>query len=131
MKFKYDFGNGESREIEISEEWYDILFALDEEEARNNRKETRRHSSLTGMDYEGEWFAAPDVDVFQEVLCRFTANELQNAMRTLTPCQQELVRRVFLSGESLESIAREEGVTGQAIGNRLAKIYARLKKHLC
>ena len=130
MKFRYVFGNGESREIEVGEEWYDILISLDEENAKNDRTETRRHSSLQGLDYEGGWFAAPDADVFWEVLRRIDAETVRRALPLLTPCQQELVRRVFFLGERISHIASEECVSEAAIRNRLKKIYAKLKKVL-
>ena len=130
MKFRYVFGNGESREIEVGEEWYDILIALDEEEGKNDRRETRRHSSLQGLDYEGEWLAASDADVCLEVLRRIDAETVRRALPMLTPRQQELVRRVFFMDERVSHIAAEEGVGERAIRDRLKRIYKKLQKYL-
>ena len=44
MKIKYEFAT-ETVEIEVSEEWANILIDLDRQEY-NNHKETRRHCSL-------------------------------------------------------------------------------------
>lgn len=55
MKIKYQFAN-ESIEIEVSDDWGNILIGLDRLEYNVNQKETRRHVSLNGMDYEYEIF---------------------------------------------------------------------------
>jgi len=51
MKIKYHF-NTETIEIEVSEEWGEILVELDRQEYNINHKETRRHTSLDAMKYE-------------------------------------------------------------------------------
>ena len=43
MKTKYEFVNGEVVEIEVSEEWAEVLAELDRQEYNNDKKETRRH----------------------------------------------------------------------------------------
>lgn len=129
MQITYHFPD-EDVSIEVPEEWGAILIAFDEAEARSNRAETRRHSSLEGMEYEGEWFAAPNADVLEKILRRIDSEALRRALPMLTSTQQELVRRVFFLGERPSEIAAEEGVTKQAVQRRLNKIYVRLRKFL-
>ncbi|MBC2723228.1 MAG: sigma-70 family RNA polymerase sigma factor, partial [Desulfosporosinus sp.] len=57
-----------------------------------------------------------------------TNESLHNALIRLLPQQQELIKKVFIEGRSMASIAREEGVTAKAIQDRVNKIKRRLKK---
>ena len=45
MKIQYKFAS-ETIEIEVSDEWGEILIDLDRQEYNNDHKETRRHSSI-------------------------------------------------------------------------------------
>lgn len=47
MKIKYQFAD-ETVEIEVSEEWGNVLIEFDRRERNNNRRETRRHESCSG-----------------------------------------------------------------------------------
>lgn len=69
MKIRYEFTNGEISEIEVDESLGELLVELDRQAYNNDHKETRRHTSLDGMEYEGALFAAPD-DPAAEVLRR-------------------------------------------------------------
>lgn len=129
MKIRYEFTNGEISEIEVDESLGELLVELDRQEYNNDHKETRRHTSLDGMEYEGTLFAAPD-DPAAEVLRREDAARLLRAMEALTPSQRELVRRVYFENEKITDIAREEGVDKSAISHRLDRIYKKLKKFL-
>ena len=107
----------------------ELLVELDRQEYNNDHRETRRHTSLDGMDYEGALFAAPD-DPAAELVWKEDATRLWQAMEALSPSQQELVRRVYFKRERVVDIARAEGVSEAAIRNRLNKIYAKIKKLL-
>lgn len=54
--------------------------------------------------------------------------QLQKALKRLLPAQQELIFKVFFCEKSITEIAREEGVTPNAIENRLKRIYRKLKE---
>ena len=62
------------------------------------------------------------------------SKELQHALRSavkeLQPQQQELVRRVFFNNERPSDIAKELGISKQAMNDRLNKIYAVLRKKM-
>ena len=79
MKIRYEFTNGEISEIEVDESLGELLVELDRQAYNNDHKETRRHTSLDGMEYEGALFAAPD-DPAAEVLRREDAARLLRAM---------------------------------------------------
>ena len=56
MKVRYEFVNGEISEIEVDDNLGELLVDFDRQEYNNDHKETRRHTSLDGMEYEGEAF---------------------------------------------------------------------------
>jgi RNA polymerase sigma factor (sigma-70 family) len=129
VKILYQFANGEISEIEVSDELGEILLGLDRQERNNDRRETRRHVSLDGMDYEGGFFSS-DSDTADQVALNMELDALRRAMDTLTPQQRDLVRKVFFDGRSIASIAREEGVTKQSVHERVQRILSRIKKFL-
>ena len=69
MKVRYEFVNGEISEIEVDDNLGELLVDFDRQEYNNDHKETRRHISLDGMEYEGEAFLSP-ADTEEQVLKR-------------------------------------------------------------
>ncbi len=129
MKITYEFVTGEVSEVEVDERLGGMLLDFDREQYNNDQKETRRHFSLDGMDYEGELFASAE-DTEREAVRREDMARLYSAMEALSPAQRELVEKVYFEERKITDIAREEGVSEAAIRNRLKKIYSRLKKFL-
>lgn len=62
MKIKYEFTN-ETVEIEVDEEWGNILVDLNRQEYNINYKETRRHYSLDACQFEGADFAVENEEL--------------------------------------------------------------------
>ena len=85
----------------------------------NNQTETRRHVSLDALNADGNLVAASE-SVEPAEADRY--EDLQRAISKLKPRQRELIRQV--------EIARAEGVSESAIAQRMAAIYARLKRFL-
>ena len=129
MKITYEFVTGEISEVEVDERLGGMLLDLDRQQENNDQKETRRHVSLDGMDYEGELFVSAE-DTEGETERREDMARLYSAMEALSPSQRELVEKVYFEERKITDIAREEGVSEAAIRNRLKKIYSRLKKFL-
>ena len=129
MKITYEFVTGEISEVEVDERLGGMLLDLDRQQYNNEQKETRRHVSLNGMDYEGELFVSAE-DTAGEAERREDAARLLSAMEALSPAQQELVLKVYFNGRSCASIAAEEGVDKSAISHRLERIYKKLRKIL-
>ena len=127
MKTTYEFVTGEISEVEVDERLGGMLLDLDRQQYNNEQKETRRHVSLNGMDYEGELFASAE-DTEKTVEYRDEMTRLYSAMEALSPSQRELVKKVYFEERKITDIAREERVSEAAIRNRLKKIYPRLKK---
>ena len=129
MKITYEFVTGEVSEAEVDERLGGMLLDLDRQQYNNDKKETRRHVSLDGMDYEGELFVSAE-DTEGEAERREDMARLYSAMEALSPSQRELVKKVYFEERKIMDIAAEEGVSEAAIRNRLKKIYSRLKKFL-
>ena len=129
MKIRYEFTNGEISEIEVDESLGELLVELDRQAYNNDHKETRRHTSLDGMEYEGALFASPD-DPAAELVRKEDAARLRQAMEALSPAQRELVLKVYFEGRSYASIAREEKVDESAIRDRIRRIHKKMKNFL-
>ena len=130
VKITYRFADGHVEELEVEQEVANALKELDRQEYNNTQKETRRHTSLSAVEYEDERFAARNADVLEKILHRMDAEAFRRALSVLTPAQQDLVRRVFFLGERPSDIAKAEGVDKSAITHRLERIYRQLKKTL-
>lgn len=129
MKIRYEFVNGEVSEIEVDEGLGELLVDFDRQEYNNDHKETRRHISLDGLDYEGELFASPE-DTAAELLRREDTARLMEAMEALSPAQRELVLKVYFNNQRIADIARAEGVAKQSVHERLGRALKKLKKFL-
>ena len=129
MKIRYEFVTGEFSEIEVDDSLGELLVDFDRQQYNNDHKETRRHVSLDGMEYEGELFASV-ADTADEVERREELARLMRAMEALSPSQRELVQKVFFENQKIVDIAREEGVSHAAIHDRLKRIYKKIKNNL-
>ena len=129
MKIRYEFVTGEFSEIEVDDSLGELLVDFDRQQYNNDHKETRRHVSLDGMDYEGEIFASV-ADTADEVERREELARLMRAMETLSPAQRELVLKVYFEGRSYASIAREAGVGESALRDRMKRIDKKLDKYM-
>ncbi len=129
MKITYEFVTGEISEVEVDESLGGMLLDLDRQQYNNDQKETRRHVSLDGMDYEGELFASAE-DTEGEAERREDMARLYSAMEILSPSQRELVKKVYFEERTFASIAREEGVGESAIRDRMKRIHKKLEKNL-
>lgn len=129
MKISYEFVTGEISEIEVDDALGEMLLDFDRQQYNNDHKETRRHVSLDGMEYEGAPFIS-EADTANEMERREDMARLFSAMKTLSPAQRELVEKVYFEERSFASIAREEGVGESAIRDRMKRIHKKLEKIL-
>ena len=129
MKISYEFVTGEISEVEVDESLGGMLLDLDRQQYNNDQKETRRHVSLDGMDYEGELFVSAE-DTEREAERREDMARLYSAMEALSPSQRELVKKVYFEERKITDIAAGEGVDKSAISHRLERIHKKLKKIL-
>ena len=107
MKIKYTFDNGETSEVEVSDEIGTFVLESRRKEESGNKKEHRHCYSLDAVAYEGEDFSSDD---FTEKLLDYDEPEnvrIHNAFSRLSDVQKR--RLTMLSeGISIHEIARTE-----------------------
>ena len=107
MKINYTFNNGESSEVEVSEEIGAVILESRKKEENMERNRRRRCYSLDCMDFEGEDFAderTPE-SIFMEQIDNYYILE------TLDKLSETQRRRLLMyaSGMSMYEIANAEG----------------------
>ena len=128
-KIRYEFIDGTTSEIEVTDELYSVYEQLANEEKRNNKRETRRHTSLyyftdMGIDFTDENAADP----FTALIRREDEERIHKAISALNEKQRELLHKVFDEEKTLTAIAQEQNISQPAITQQLATIYKKLKK---
>jgi RNA polymerase sigma factor (sigma-70 family) len=128
--YNYYFTDGTASAVEVSEEWLAILTATDKREKNNNRRHTRRHISLDYMNTFDLDAEAEGSDPYETLLKKEDENNVRKAVNLLSEKQRELVEKVFFAEKSLREIARETGISHQALSKQMAVIYKNLRKFL-
>ena len=125
---KYRFADGTTSEIEVTDEFYTLYAELVQQEKRNHWKETRRHISMEYLNENGIDLASPAADLLSVLIQQEDEKQIHKAMATLSDKQKRLVQAVFYEGKSLREIARQVGISHQALSKQLATIYKKIKK---
>ena len=124
MKIRYTFDNGETSEVEVSEEIGTIIMDSRRVESNGDRRQRYHCWSLDSIDFEGSEYGSPD---FAEELLNGTEernDRVRKAFSNLTGTQQ---RRMLMlaAGLSAQAIAEKEGVNIRAVVESIR--YARKK----
>lgn len=130
QKIKYTFADGTTSEIEVTDELYALHEQLANEEKRNNKRETRRHTSLNALMELGVDFVDIAADSFAAVELRENDERIHKAIAALSDKQRALLKKVFYEDKTLTAIAKENNVSQPAITQQLATIYKKIKKLL-
>lgn len=128
-QLNYKFSDGTRQIFEVDDNFYGEYEKLETYFKRIERKETRRHISLDFLKEQGIEF----VDKIQDVEELLEKNDIQTrvneAIKDLTPKQQDLVHRVFFYGEKPSDVAKELGINKSVISRQLQAIYSHFKKN--
>lgn len=124
MKIKYEFAN-ETVEIEIDEEWGNILVDLNRQEYNNDHKETRRHYSLDALRFEGEEYG--EIDQAMHDLIEY--QDLREAVSKLTSQQQYIIANHYFLGRSYTEIAKELGISIPCVTKCAERARKQIKKY--
>lgn len=127
---QYKFNDGSISEINVTDELYALHLELLQEEKRNHWKETRRHISLDYLMEQGADIADGDGDPLSALIEKTDDERIKTALSYLSDKQLSLIEKVFYNDLSLREIARQTGVSHQALSQQLATIYKKLKKFL-
>ncbi len=130
MKIKYRTVT-EDIEIEVEEEWADIIRNEERHDDNLNRKERSHCWHKDMFEDKEDWIADHTYDPFYN-LCRETWEEKMNrlyyAISQLTEDQQRLIDYVYFQGYSLKAFAAIEGVSPMAISKRHKTIIKKLRE---
>ena len=130
QKINYEFADGTTSEIEVTDELYALHLELVQQEKRNHWKETRRHISLNYLSDKGIDIESNAADPLDDCKQRENEERIHNAIKHLSDKQRELAQKVFYDGMTLTAIAKEKGVSQPAITQQLATVIKKLKKLL-
>ncbi len=132
MIIKYKFLSqieGEITEVEVDEELGNAIKEIAHTERKNQRKETRRHTYISQMDPDDKHLSK-ECNYLEGILKWELHGKLFTAVEKLKPEQKELLLRVFVKRETQEKISESEGVSQQAISDRLKTIFKFLERNL-
>lgn len=126
MIYEYITASG-TKQIEVSEEWYEILTEFDRKEKNNNHTERRRHSTLDNDIADAEWLIYED-----DNLCRLLSenNDIERVRETLSkmkPQHREILIAIYIKGVTQQEYAKKLGVNQSNVSRRLATA----KKSFC
>jgi len=124
MKIKYQFAT-ETVEIEVTDDWGNLLIDLDRQEYNNDHAETRRHISLDAAIYEGETFAVED-----SCLEHFAENyDLHQAVASLTEHQRKIIVGHYFEGRTYVALGQELGISEASVRKAADRAMKQLKKY--
>ena len=126
MKFTYH-STTEDIEIEVSEDWAEILVDFDRQEKNNNRKESRRHYHYDADDvYEGSEYGEEDADLLA-LFPSDAEDEVMRAMSCLTDSQRDVIQMLFLEGLPAKEYAKRKGVSDAAVSKAKSAALKKMK----
>ena len=130
MKIRYEFSD-KTVEIEVDDNWGNILIDLDRQEYNVNHKETRRHTSLDGLDFEGKLFA-DSIDIPHLLEQKETAQMVRAAVEQLKPKQRDLIYALYLSDKpvSQAEYGRQLGIAETSVQQNARRAKQALKEIL-
>lgn len=125
MKIKYQFAT-ETVEIEVDDDWGNLVIDLDRQDYNNDHKESRRHVSYDALDFDGDALAIED-----RTLTAYADNDvLYQAIQQLTHNQQYIIRAHYFEDRSFTEIAQSLGVGVSSITRSAERARNTLKKLL-
>lgn len=128
MLINYTDADGRVMELEVTEDVGTFYLASLEEEKKNERRETRRHTSLSEFIYEDVRYFDSGVNISEQFS---TADALHQVWERMTDRERHLIMAVKLNGCTYTQIAKVEGKYPSTImreTNKAVDKFARLFK---
>ena len=129
--YTYYFADGTQSIVtvqDVGQEWINQLWELNDKETNNNRKETRKHISIDALVEERDEPMAYDKYFTEDYFGEIHDERLNEALRSLTEAQLDLLYDIVIRGFSQKEIAERDGVSGTAIHCRKQVIFKKIKK---
>ncbi len=118
----------------VTEAIIETLHQLDDEAYDINRKETRRHESIDGLNDKAEMFIDPNADIEEKVLsdleCEVTKKVVQDVLLELKPQQRDLIQKLYLSDKPMSQAeyARELGIEESSVSQKAWRARIKIRK---
>lgn len=118
----------------VTEAIIETLHNLDDEEVDNNRRETRRHSSIDDLNDKSETLADLDSSMEDRIISKLERDEVKakvdEAVSTLKPKEQSIVKWLYLSDIPLTQaeVAKRLAMTTDSVKKSAYRIRAKLKE---
>jgi len=106
MLINYRDADGRIIELEVNNEIGNFYLTSMEEESRNERCETRRHTLLSQFHYEDRDYFDSGVDLCADQAAK---DAVTRALDKLSERQRHLITKVYLEGWSYIELAAQEG----------------------
>lgn len=130
MKIRYTFVNGDTTEVEVSEEIGAVIIESRHQETLNDRKESRRHYHYDADDvYEGPEYGAEDPDLLA-LFPTYAQEQVALAMTALTDAQKEVISALYLEGLLAKEYAAKKGISEAAVSKTRKTALEKMKKIL-
>ena len=125
QKIKYEFNDGTTSEIEVTDELYALHLELVQQENRDYWRETRRHISLYYFTDMGIDFEDKSADTLAIIIRRENTERVHKALLTFSDKRRDLVRKFYYEEMTMRQITSQTGVRKrfirQGIQNRLSR----------
>lgn len=118
----------------VNEATIEILHQFDDEEVNNNRRETRRHSSIDEINDKSKYIKDLYVDVEEEALSKIeseaTKKIVQDTLLELKPQQRDLINKLYLSDNPMTQAeyAEELGIEESSVSQKAWRARTKIKK---
>ena len=124
MIIKYEFLDGKKIEIEVSTELGQVILQIDKKAKNSDRRETRRHQSLSELSDKADLIADESIDIEKDTLQKFDMDKLYDAISKLKPSEQELIHKLYLDKHPMTQVeyARRKNVSEVAIWKKVQRI---------
>lgn len=131
MKIEYKFVTGENVSVEVHGEFEEIMLELNNNLKNNDRKETRRHESLSLFDKDVKNIDL-SVDPFEEVLKSLNNDKLYDAIANLKSQEQELIHKIYLDKNPMTQAeyAKKLNVSYIVLRKRIERVRKKLSNIL-
>lgn len=129
MLIKYEFVTGEKVEIEVSNDFGTTMLQIETKIKNSNRRESRRHQSLTEIQDSSEVLVDDSVNVEDDFLKTVDFDKLRQAISQLKPQEQELIHRLYLDKHPMTQAeyAKSHNISYTTLRKRTERLRQKLK----
>lgn len=125
MLINYRDADGRVIELEVTEEVGQFYLTSLDQERKNERRETRRHTLLSTFNYEDVRFFDSGVDICGELAL---SDAMRRAMDRLTARERYLITTIHYEGRSYTEVAKAERKSPSTIMRETRKAADKFKR---